>query len=202
MAAVFSLTIRDLDVRIAMAPQVSATIRAVRLALGVNDSIVIMNHSGKFLTNRSAEDVFDLIAEPQRFGPLLPDFESLSAQDATHFNLRIKIVIGQISGHVSLAMELGTADRPSLVEYRGQGIVAGSRLIFAMQFQLRCEGTETQVSWQGEVSVDGMLAIMAGDMIDSMGRKNFEATVEQLQKELSANSRPMRGSRPDSEPLE
>ena len=99
-----------------------------------------MNHSGTILTTRSAEDVFDLVADPQRFAPLLPDFESMSTQDATHFTLRISIVVGQISGHANLAMELREAVRPVRVEYRGQGIVAGSQLKFAMQFQYRSRG--------------------------------------------------------------
>ena len=89
-----------------------------------------------FVTTRSAEDVFDLVADPQRFAPLLPDFESIAIQDATHFTLRIVIAVGQIRGHVNLAMELRDALRPSRVEYRGQGIVAGSQLTFAMQFHL------------------------------------------------------------------
>jgi uncharacterized protein len=159
-----------------------------------------MNHSGTFLTNRTAEEVFDIVADPQRFAPLLPDFESISVRDTTHFNLRIKIVIGQISGHANLDMELCVADRPSRVEYRGQGIVAGSQLIFAMQFQLGCGGTETRVSWQGQVSVDGVLAMMAGAVIDSMGRRNLEETVERLQDELLANRATVQDSPPDSGP--
>jgi len=160
-----------------------------------------MNHSGKFLTNRTAEEVFDLVADPQRFARLIPDFESFSAQDATHFTLRLKIMVGQIRGHANLAMKLLAADRPTHVEYRGLGVVAGSQLVFAMQFQLRCEGTETQVIWQGQVSVDGMLAMMGGSMIDSMGRRNFEATIERLQDELISNNATIQDLPPDSEPL-
>jgi carbon monoxide dehydrogenase subunit G len=159
-----------------------------------------MNHSGTFLTNRTVEEVFDLVADPQRFAPLLPGFDSISSQDATHFNLRIKIVIGQISGYATLAMELCAGDRPSRVEYRGRGVVAGSQLIFAMQFQLRCGGTETQVNWQGQVSVDGMLVMMAGDAIDSMGRRNLEEAVERLQNELLASRTTLQDLPPDSGP--
>jgi carbon monoxide dehydrogenase subunit G len=159
-----------------------------------------MNHSGTFLTNRTAEEVFDIVADPQRFAPLLPDFESISVRDTTHFTLRIKIVVGQISGHANLDMELCAAERPSCVKYRGQGTVAGSQLIFAMQFQLAYAGTETQVSWQGEVSVDGMLATMGSGVIDAIGRRNFEATVERLQSALRAESAIVQNLPPDSGP--
>jgi len=143
-----------------------------------------MNHSGTFLTNRSAEDVFDVVADPLRFGPLLPDFESLSIQDAIHFTLRISIVVGQISGHVNLAMELRDAVRPTRVKYRGQGIVAGSQLNFAMQYSIAPTEAATEVNWQGEVSVDGTLALMAGGLIETLGRTNFESMAARLQNEL------------------
>jgi uncharacterized protein len=178
----------------------SARIPAIRLTSEVNQS-VIMNHSGTFLTKRTAEEVFDLVADPQRFARLLPDFESLSARDATHFTLRLRIVVGQITGHANLDMELLAADRPGQVEYRGQGLVAGSQLVFALQFQLRCEGTETQVVWQGQLSVDGMLAMMGGSVIDSMGRRNFEVTIERLQNQLSTNDAAIQDLPPNSEPF-
>jgi carbon monoxide dehydrogenase subunit G len=143
-----------------------------------------MNHSGIFLTARRAEDVFDLVADPQRFARLLPDFESIAIQDPTHFTLRIKIVVGQIHGHVSLAMELREAARPGHVEYRGQGIVAGSQLTFAMQFHIGSRPDTTEVIWQGEVTIDGMLAFMAGSTIDELGRRNLDMMAEQLQNKL------------------
>ena len=154
-----------------------------------------MIHSGTFLTTRTAERVFDLIADPQRFAPLLPDFESMSIQDATHFSMRIAIAIGQISGRVNLAMELRDAVRPSRVEYRGEGIVAGSQLTFAMQFRLAPAETATEVCWQGEVSVEGMLA-MAGSTIESMGRRNFELMAERLRNSLGEEA-PTSAARPN-----
>jgi len=65
-----------------------------------------MTHSGKFLTPRTPEEVFALLAIPQRFAPLLPHYESMSIEDATHFTVRIEIAVGQIRGRASLAMEL------------------------------------------------------------------------------------------------
>ena len=92
--------------------------------------------------------------------------------------------MGQIRGHVNLAMELREAARPGRVEYRCQGIVAGCQLTFAMQFQIGPQRDATEVRWQGEVSVDGMLAFMAGGTIDELGRRNLDMMAEQLQDKL------------------
>jgi len=147
-----------------------------------------MNHSGTFITARSPEEVFDLLAEPQRFAPLLPDFESMLAQDATHFNLRITIAVAQINGHANLAMELHEAVRPSRVEYSGQGIVAGSQLNFNLQFDIAASEEATTVNWRGEFSLDGMLALMAGHLLEPMGRRNFELMAERIQNGLRETS--------------
>jgi carbon monoxide dehydrogenase subunit G len=160
-----------------------------------------MNHSGTFVTTRSAEEVFEVVADPRRFAPLQPDFESMSVTDATHFSMRIAIAVGQISGHVNLAMELRGALRPTRVEYHGQGIVAGSELTFAMQFHIVPLETATQVNWQGEVSVDGMLAFMAGSTIEEMGRKNFASMAERLQDGLGADTTSTSHLAPDPGPF-
>ncbi|MFZ1135040.1 MAG: SRPBCC domain-containing protein [Candidatus Korobacteraceae bacterium] len=143
-----------------------------------------MTHCGTFLTNRNAEEVFDLLANPERFAPLLPDFESMSTEDEVHFTVRIVIAIGEISGHANLAMELGQALRPSAVEYTGAAMIAGSPLKLRLRFQIASSDGITKVTWQGEFSLEGMLSLMAGGLIDSMGRQNFELMAEHIQNAL------------------
>jgi carbon monoxide dehydrogenase subunit G len=147
-----------------------------------------MNHSGTFSTTRRPEDVFELLADPLRFAPLLPDFETIVVQDATHFTLRIRITVAQIDGHANLAMELGEVVRPSRVDYRGQGTVAGSQLKLNLQFRIAPSLDATEVNWQGEFSLDGMLALMAGHLIEPMGRRTFELMAERLQNGLRDNA--------------
>lgn len=147
-----------------------------------------MTHSGTFFTTRQPGEVFDFLADPQRFAPLLPDYESMVAQDATHFTLRIVISVGQINGHANLAMELCEAVRPSRIEYRGQGIVAGSQLSLNLQFLTTPSLDATEVKWRGEFSLDGMMALMAGSLIEAMGRRNFELMAERLQNGLRHNT--------------
>jgi carbon monoxide dehydrogenase subunit G len=144
-----------------------------------------MNHSGTFLTPRAPDQVFDILADPEEFAPLFPDFESMAMQDATHFSLRIAIALGGMSGHATLAMELVSAERPAIVGYRGQGIVAGSQLNLMLQFRITSSEGATEVSWQGEFSLDGGLALMFGSLVEPMGRKHFEKMAERLRERLS-----------------
>jgi uncharacterized protein len=143
-----------------------------------------MIHAGTFFTARRPEEVFDRLADPQWFAPLLPDFESLVVLDATHFILRIVIAVGQIQGHANLAMEAGECVRPSRIEFHGMGIVARSQLSLNLQFQIAASGEATEVNWRGELSLDGMLALMASHLLEPMGGKNFELMAERLQNGL------------------
>ena len=81
-------------------------------------------------------------------------------------------------------MQLIEATRPSCVRYQGEGIVAGSRLSLEMRFQIAAAAEVAEVRWQGDFSLDGMLALMAGDLIETMGLRNFNLMAERLQNSL------------------
>lgn len=149
-----------------------------------------MTHCGTFLTDRSADEVFDLLANPERFALLLPDFESMTLQDETHFIMRIVIAVGEMSGRAIIAMELREAVRPSEVKYVGRGIIAGSPLELRLRFQIATSDGMTEVTWEGEFSLEGMLALMAGGLIESMGRRNFERMAERIRDALHLNELP------------
>jgi uncharacterized protein len=156
-----------------------------------------MVHSGLFQVNRSAEEVFDLLANPERFAPLMPDFESMTMQDATHFTLRTVIQVGPMSGHANLAMELRDAARPGTVGYSGEAIIAGSPLRLRLDFALTPGEFATEIGWRGEVTLGGPLALMVGSLVDTMGRQNFEQMAAHLQENLRQQQVPPVGPMPE-----
>ena len=52
-----------------------------------------ISFAGDFTVQRKPEEVFDFLSDPQRFGPLLPDFESMSVQDADHFTVKVSLAM-------------------------------------------------------------------------------------------------------------
>src|SRR6202012_4201601 len=80
-----------------------------------------INFSGEFTTPRSPDEVFDFLSDPNQFAPLLPDYQSMSMQDATHFTVKVKVGVGNIRGSAEIKMELTEAVRPLRALYRGQG---------------------------------------------------------------------------------
>jgi carbon monoxide dehydrogenase subunit G len=162
-----------------------------------------MTHNGSFNVARSPEEVVALLSNPEWFAPTMPDFESMTTQDATHFTMRTVFAIGEIKGHANLAMELVPTSQPNRVEYKGAATIAGGPLRLAMAFQLDARDNTTEVRWQGEVTLGGMLAMMAGTLLDTMGRQNFDRMAERLQvrlqpETLAAHEEPA----PDGSPSE
>jgi len=151
----------------------------------VEEQALAINFSGEFTTPRSPDEVFDFLSDPNKFGPLLPDFQSMSMQDATHFTVKVKVGVGNIRGSAEIKMELAEAVKPSRAEYRGQGTAVGSQVRVSAGFDLQPLPESTRVVWKGETSVFGKLASMAGGMLEPLGRKNIQKLIDGLQKALA-----------------
>ncbi len=141
--------------------------------------------SGEFTTPRSPDEVFDFLSDPNQFGPLLPDFQSMSMQDATHFTVKVRVGMGNIRGSAELKMELTEAVKPQRAQYKGQGTAVGSQVTVGAGFDLAQVPEGTKVAWQGEANIFGKLASMAGGMLEPLGRKNIQKLIDGLQKALS-----------------
>ncbi len=158
--------------------------RCSRFNLGQELTLAI-NFSGEFTTPRSPEEVFDFLSDPNQFAPLLPDFQSMSMQDATHFTVKVKVGVGNIRGSAEIKMELAEAVKPLRAQYKGQGNAVGSQVTVSAGFDLSPQPDSTKVVWQGETSVFGKLASMAGGMLEPLGRKNIQKLIDGLQKALA-----------------
>jgi len=146
---------------------------------------VAINFSGEFATPRSPEEVFDFLSDPRKFAPLLPDFQSMSMLDPTHFAVKVKVGVGNIRGSAEIKMELSETVRPLRALYKGQGTAVGSQVSVSAGFDLSSLSEGTRVVWQGEAGVFGKLASMAGGMLEPLGRKNIQKLIDGLQKALS-----------------
>lgn len=139
---------------------------------------------GEFEVARRPEDVYDFLTDPRKFGPLLPDFQSLTVQDAKHFTVRVNVGISYIKGPADVKMELAQADRPTRAQYKGQGSVAGGNVSLIAGFDLSGAGKGTKVKWQGEAQIFGQLTSVAGGLLEPIGRKNVQKLIDGLQAAL------------------
>lgn len=152
-----------------------------------------MNFSGEFIAPRRPDEVFQLLANPQQFASLLPDFQSMTVGDAAHFTLRLNIGLGNIRGTAEIKMELTEALPPTRVRYQGQGLAIGSQLDFGFVFDLAPLQESTRVSWQTQIGISGKLAFMAGGMLEPLARGNTQKLMDGLRTALAVPAPPLPG---------
>lgn len=136
---------------------------------------------GEFEVKRSADEVYDFLTDPNRFAPLLPDFQNVTVQDAAHFNIQVKVGISYIKGTADLNLQLTDAERPTKAQYKGQGKVAGGNVTVIAGFTLAPSNGTTKVTWQGEAQVFGRLTSVAGGLLEPLGKKNVQKLIDALQ---------------------
>ena len=143
---------------------------------------------GEFEVQRTPEEVYDFLTDPNRFAPLLPDFQSVSVQDPTHFNVKVAVGISYIKGTADVKMELAQAERPQRAQYKGQGSVAGGNVTLTAGFDLSPANGGAKVAWQGEAQVFGRLTSVAGGLLEPLGKKNVQKLIDALQAALKRSA--------------
>jgi carbon monoxide dehydrogenase subunit G len=145
--------------------------------------------SGQFEVKKKPEEVYEFLTDPNRFAPLLPEYQSLAVQDATHFNVKVNVGISYIKGTADVKMELAEADRPKHALYKGQGAVAGGNVTVVAGFDLAADGgadtSATKVNWKGEAQVFGRLTSVAGGLLEPLAKKQIQKLIDGLQAALA-----------------
>src|SRR5215467_11904351 len=140
--------------------------------------------SGEFGVKRTPEEVYDFLTDPNKFAPLLPEFQGMTVQDPTHFSVKVNVGISYIKGTADVKMELAQAERPTRAQYKGQGSVAGGNVSLVAGFDLSPATEGTQVAWQGEAQVFGRLTSVAGGLLEPLGKKQVQKLIDGLQAAL------------------
>jgi uncharacterized protein len=140
---------------------------------------------GEFEVDRSPEEVYDFLTDPQKFAPLLPDFQSISVGDGHRFTVRVSVGISYIKGTADVRMELAESERPRRAKYQGQGSLPGGNLSITAGFDLAPAHGGTRVAWQGEAQVFGRLASLAGGLLEPLAKKNVQQLIDGLRAALA-----------------
>jgi len=140
---------------------------------------------GEFQVGKNRAEVYDFLADPKRFAPLLPDYESMSQQDERRSTVNLQVGISHIRGTASIQLELAEADKPRHAVYQGKGSVAGGSVNLTAGFDLEESGDGTRVVWRGEAQLFGRLISVAGGLLEPLAKKNVQKLIDALQAALS-----------------
>jgi uncharacterized protein len=139
--------------------------------------------SGTFEVKKLPEDVYDFLTNPSQFAPMLPGFESLSVQDATHCIIVVKVDFYQIKGWVEMHIELSEGERPRRGRYRGNGTAVDQNVNVAAAFELSPIAIGTNVKWTADATVSGWLAPLA-ELVEPLAKKHIQEFINGLLAEM------------------
>jgi carbon monoxide dehydrogenase subunit G len=140
---------------------------------------------GDFTVKKTPDEVYNFLADPNRFCPLLPDFQSMEIVDSKNFLVKLRVGISHIRGIAAVKMTLVDEQRPKQAVYEGKGEVPGGSATIRAQFQLEeLPGGQTKVIWSGQSSVLGRVISLAGGLLEPLGKKNVQKLIDGLQKAL------------------
>lgn len=148
-----------------------------------------ISFGGEFAVKRSPDQVFDFLTDPNKFAPLLPEFQGISMEDSKHFTLKVNVGVSHIKGTAEVKLELTQADRPTRAQYKGQGSVAGGNVSLTAGFDLSPDADGTKVVWRGDAQIFGRLASVAGGLLQPLAKKNLQKLIDGLQAALNAGVR-------------
>ena len=137
------------------------------------------------MVQRNPVEVYDLLADPNRFCPLLPAFENLTATDANNYTVSLKVGIAHIRGTATVRITLEEAQRPRNARYSGKGNVGKGMIEIGSGFELDAVPEGTRVRWKGTCQVFGQLASLAGGLLEPLAKKNIQKVIDSLQAALA-----------------
>ena len=146
---------------------------------------MVITFGGDFVVKRKQEEVYDFLADPERFCPLLPDYQEMKKEDDTHFTVTLRVGISHIRGNATIKLTLAEAERPRRATYQGKGDVAGGTVTMTAGFDLEKVAESTKVIWKGQAQIVGRLASLAGGLLEPLAKKNVQKLIDALQAALA-----------------
>jgi uncharacterized protein len=138
-----------------------------------------------FVVKKTAVEVYTFLVDPNRFCPLLPDYQSMEIHDGKSFLVKLSVGISHIRGIAAVKMSLVEEVHPLRAAYEGKGEVPGGSATLRAGFNLEeAPGGETRVVWSGQANVVGRIASLAGGMLEPLAKKNMQKLIDALQKAL------------------
>jgi uncharacterized protein len=141
--------------------------------------------SGDFVVKKNPQEIYDFLVDPNRFCPLLPDYQSMEVLNDKHFLVKLRVGISHIRGTAAVKMSLVESAAPKRAVYEGKGEIPGGSATLRAGFDLQPAASgETRVVWRGQSSIVGHIASLAGGLLEPLAKRNVQKLIDGLQQAL------------------
>ncbi|MBI1749675.1 MAG: carbon monoxide dehydrogenase subunit G [Acidobacteria bacterium] len=143
-----------------------------------------MKVQGQILLAAARGQVWDLLTDPAKLAKCLPGCEKLEAAGPDRYKVSVKFALAAISGSYSGAVELSEKKQPESLRIMLEGKGTPGFMKGEGRIRLTEKQGQTELRYEGEAQVGGMIAAVGQRMIDVAARRIiqqfFDAAAAQL----------------------
>lgn len=153
-----------------------------------------MKLQGSHLLPAKPQEVWNLLTDPERLAKCLPGCERLEPLGNSRYSVVLKLGLAAISGSYRGSVELTDLDPPKSYRMKVEGKGAAGFMRGEGRIELSEKRGKTEVRYEGEAHVGGMIAAVGQRMIEAAARRIlrqfFESAVALLNPSKSACKNP------------
>ena len=146
-----------------------------------------MKISGSYTLPFARERVYQLLQDPEVLAQCMPGTDHLAKIGPDEYEMKMKMVISAVQGLFAGKIRVADQKPPEqfrlLVEGSGKvGFLKGEGVLTLVQLDLSTSNTSTEVRYEGDVQVGGVIAGVGQRLLDTTAklviRKFFEKLAE------------------------
>ena len=130
------------------------------------------------------EEVWDLLTDPQRLAKCLPGAERLEPDGPDRYKVAMKFGIAAFSGKFQGSVELAEKKPPESLKMRVEGRGVPGFMKGEGTISLREKSGVTEVKYEGEAQVGGVIASVGQRMIEAASKKIMQQFFDAAAAEL------------------
>ena len=131
-----------------------------------------LEHTGEEKIPASVDKVWEFVTDPEKVGHCFPDVVSMTVQDASHFDVVVKVGVGPVRGTFKMKVELLPADSKRRIDMKISGGGFGSSVDLTSGADVVDAGDGTTLlKWSGQAEARGPVAAVGGRVLEAQAEK-------------------------------
>lgn len=151
-----------------------------------------MKFDGEFSVAVTPTEMWEFMLDPENMGSIIPNCQNIEVVDEDHYTAEIGVSVSKISVTFDVNAEILEKRAGEHLRFRlsGSAKEGDSRMESDVEIDLsEAEDGTTDVEWENQVDVTGRIMNMGSRIVKSVGMRQTDRTIENVQEELGVPER-------------
>lgn len=144
-----------------------------------------MHYEGTIEAPIPRDEFYAFVTDPTEIITILPDVEQSRVEDRDHFFVKAKVGAGPLRGTVTMNFAMTEKKKDSSVKLTGHGEGIQSVVDLTLTMSLEDAPKGSRARWSADAKVGGLLAGVAGRLVESLADSYIRRITENLRKKVA-----------------